>query len=609
MRCLLVAVLALAACGGGSSAPANPDAPLLVPDASAPRPDAPPPDAPPDAAPPSITDWGTRDPTPLLSLAGAWQALDADGSLVLFWGVARLGAAQLQGVVLGGWAFWGATPPAVPAQVTTGLFAQKPDGTLAPDDTLVASLTTNGMGSVNVADFNGDGKDDIFLAAHNESPFVNEPSVAYLSKPDGTLTKVTLGDAVQDHDATLATIGGKPVVLAMSFGQPTTPPGNPLRYRWNGAGFDVLSIAPDPNDTPAGQSVAAADFLGDGNTEVIVGDMGWGLGIPYTGANIQQQYLLPLVADKLVLPPMPMPAPYFNKPQYDAYVSQFPGKTHNSRIWIDDLNQDGRPDVVVNAEIWSASAGLQRNTLQLLINQGGLTFVDQTDALNPDYDLGSAVDYSLRMGDVDGSGIATYFESSPDFCNAGTTCQPAHGNYILVNDGSGRLHVAMHDEFLHLKGAVAAFIEAQHLPGVDFSSGEGFFAWTPRFIAYQDGAGRLDFVAVVQVGLPHGFGYVLVNVPLQIDLASEYRENLTVADRNGSKRIRTFAGDDTIHATGSGLPCTVDGGAGTDTVVYSGKKADYTVTKTQTGWTVVGPQVNDTLKNVEILQFADGQMK
>jgi hypothetical protein len=601
---LLVAVAVAACGGGGATPPANPDAPTAQPDAAP---------APPDAASPlSISDWKTKDPTPLLSMAGVWSPLGVpNASLVKFWGVARLGAAQRQGVVLGGWSFgaggFGTTATWNP--VTVAMLTQQADGTLSVDTGLTSSLVTNGLGSVNVADFNGDGKDDIFLAAHNEAPFVNKASTAYLSKPDGTLTKVTLGDSVQDHDATLATVGGKQVVLAMSFGD---TPANPLMYSYDGqGGFAVGSLAPDPNDAPAGQSIAAADFLGDGRTEVIVGEMSWGMGIAWTPTNASQQYLFGLDHGLLALPAMPMPAPYFNKPAYDAYVSEFPGKTHNPRVWIDDLNHDGRPDVLVNAMIWSAKVGVQRNTIQLLMNQGGLSFADATDTLDPDFDLGSSVDYSMRMVDVDGSGINSLFLSHQDDCDAGAAvCAPQHGNYILVNDGSGRLHVAMHDEFLGLKGAVARFVAAQHLPGVEFDSGNGFYAWTPLFIAYENAAGHINFVAVVQVAMQSFTveGYALVNLPLDIDLATQYRENLTVADRNGSKRIRTFAGDDTIYANNAGVPGTVDGGVGTDTAVYPGKKADYTVTKTTTGWTVVGPSVDDTLKNVEILQFADGTM-
>jgi hypothetical protein len=630
MRVSLVPLIAVAACGGGSTA-TNPDAPPGSPDAAAPPLDARPPDAaaptpdarPPDAAapdaapPPSISDWMTKDPTPLLSVAGTWNPIGvADTALIPFWGVARLGAAQLQGVVLGGWSFGGSFGGGATDvnPVTVALLAQRADGTLAPA-TGAPSLVTNGEGSVNVADFNGDGKDDIFLAAHNESPFLSKASTVYVSNGAGSLTKVTLGDAVQDHDANVAVIGGKPAIVAMSFA-PATPTGNPLLYQYDGhGGFSVSSMAPDPKDGGAGMSVAAGDFTGNGTTEVVVGDMSWGLGIPYDPSTPMQQFLFTSASGKLVPPGRSMPAPYFNgKPEYASYVSQWDpaSKTHSSRVWVDDLNQDGLLDVVVNGEIWSGANGLQKNVLQILINQGGLSFVDATDTLNPDYDKNVSSDYSLRMADVDDSGINSYFTALTGFCTpSDTTCRPRPGAYILVNDGSGRLHVAMHDEFVALGAKLNVYMAAEVQKISPNGFGDPQQRPTPWFIAYQTPNGKLSFLAVAGYsqmvdGKWQNNRYIFVNVPLQIDLAKEYRENLVVADRNGSRRIRTFAGDDTISAKNAGMPCTVDGGAGTDTAVYPGKKSDYTVTKTATGWTVVGPQVNDTLKNVEILKFSDG---
>src|SRR5262249_6075831 len=135
----------------------------------------------------------------------------------------------------------------------------------------------------------------------------------------------------------------------------------------------------------------------------------------------------------------------------------------------------------------------------------------------------------------------------------------------------------------------------------------------PRIIAYQNANGNLNFVALTKVNASvsgqFSSRFVLTNIPLNINLATQYRENLTVTNRNGSHLIRTFAGDDTIYAGNSGGHCSVDGGAGTDTVIYSGPKANYTVTKTATGWTVVdnvGTEGTDTLKNIEVLRFADG---
>ncbi|MGS0257864.1 hypothetical protein ACUOI5_25675, partial [Escherichia coli] len=61
---------------------------------------------------------------------------------------------------------------------------------------------------------------------------------------------------------------------------------------------------------------------------------------------------------------------------------------------------------------------------------------------------------------------------------------------------------------------------------------------------------------------------------------------------------------------GGGGNDRIDGGLGSDTVVFSGNRAQYTITwNGQTG-TVVGPDDagntnTDTLTNVEFLRFAD----
>ena len=56
----------------------------------------------------------------------------------------------------------------------------------------------------------------------------------------------------------------------------------------------------------------------------------------------------------------------------------------------------------------------------------------------------------------------------------------------------------------------------------------------------------------------------------------------------------------------AGVDDTFDGGAGTDTALYSGNRAKYTISKTSTGWTVSSKAEGvDTLANVERLKFAD----
>lgn len=89
--------------------------------------------------------------------------------------------------------------------------------------------------------------------------------------------------------------------------------------------------------------------------------------------------------------------------------------------------------------------------------------------------------------------------------------------------------------------------------------------------------------------------------------------NDTIVGNAIANVLKGGAGNDTI--TGGGGNDTVDGGTGTDTVVYSGNKADYTITYntvTQT-LTVVdqragSPDGTDTVTNVENLLFTDGNV-
>jgi hypothetical protein len=113
------------------------------------------------------------------------------------------------------------------------------------------------------------------------------------------------------------------------------------------------------------------------------------------------------------------------------------------------------------------------------------------------------------------------------------------------------------------------------------------------------------------VGSPFVRQYLLVNVPLAIDLRTQYQESLTILNRNGSHHIRTFAGNDTIYSGNDGGHCSIDGGLGMDTVVYSGPQANYSVDNSNGSVTVtdkVGSDGSDTLTNIETLQFSDGTM-
>ena len=79
-----------------------------------------------------------------------------------------------------------------------------------------------------------------------------------------------------------------------------------------------------------------------------------------------------------------------------------------------------------------------------------------------------------------------------------------------------------------------------------------------------------------------------------------------ISGTSGNDTLVGTTGNDSLQP-GTGND-TLDGGSGTDTVLFSGARANYSITQTFTGYQVrdsVGGTGSKTLSNVELLQFSD----
>ena len=407
-----------------------------------------------------------------------WRLIDdtyPEGIIGPVWNVVRLGDSQREGVVLIGWgwhgSFGGDLSDVKPVRVA--LLEQQSDGTLVDaTERLLGDAITNGGNSVIAADFNGDGLDDLVFPAHNESPFIAKASTAYLSRSDGGFDKLTLSDRVMAHDARLATLDGRKVILAASYGgRGNDGPSNPM-YSWSGNTFEVdtslgfIGVEEEARGIYTGLrsidglSIAAGPFTGNTDTWVVVGDSRPPRSMPDMPQCPVRTYAYKYNDGVLSTPPVLLPMPYFNdKSEYESFESEWDPcfKTHTPELWTTDLNQDGLPDILAGQMIWAFGAGQQKTVIQLLINRGDIVFTDETDALDPEYFKDSSLDNSMRLADVDGSGIDTILMSSlltvPDDLSPEYLIR--EGPYILVNDGTGRLYSAMHEEFNGLPGQIA----------------------------------------------------------------------------------------------------------------------------------------------------------
>lgn len=101
---------------------------------------------------------------------------------------------------------------------------------------------------------------------------------------------------------------------------------------------------------------------------------------------------------------------------------------------------------------------------------------------------------------------------------------------------------------------------------------------------YDHGASTLFEVARVVFTIDHA--------PIGVSGAAD--TGVTYAGSGGRDIVHSGKGNDTI-----------DGAAGLDVAVYPGNRAAYTIGRSATGLSVGGPMGQDTLSNVERLEFAD----
>jgi len=523
---------------------------------------------------------------PSFSLAGSWVVSSTQTGIIPFYSQINLGVSKANGLVLAGWAYNGFSST-VFYTTNIAILDQNADGTLkVATGNYISDPVINGTGSVIVSDFNKDGVDDIFLTAHNESPFIPKPSTVYLSTGIDSFNKLILVDSVMAHSAILSIFNGLPTIVTAGYGNEFDPyyQFNPTSNsftigQWGNSSLGVL----------LGSSAITGDFLGDGKSQLVVVDTK-----PLNNyvPGDSQIVLYGLNGNALDLNSVHvLPSPYFvNNPSYPGASS------HMYRVWTEDFNHDNALDLMI-AESTAGGIPQQASKIQMLQNQGGFAFKDMTDALGSAYaTTTNNVDYQTQFVDLDNSGINSYLLGDSPL-GAGTT----QSNYLLLNDGTGKLYAALHDEFVTWGNSVKSYL---NLPS--------WFTGIPKFIGYQLADGAINYLAVVFTG--NGVTIPLVNVPVHYNITTDFTQNITIADRNQSMLMRTWAGNDTFYDTNANSAAAhLDGGLGRDISTYSGSVAQYQI-KTLANQTFevkltatssVAPKVDDTLTNIERLQFTD----
>ena len=528
-----------------------------------------------------------------LSVAGIWTAIPgAPFSVASFRSLFHAPDGNLA-IAFSGWAYSGWVNNQPFNQTHAFVLKLGPDG-LMHDATAETfkNAVTNGTGSVVVSDFNGDGKDDIFFAAFNETPAISKPSTLYLSNISGSYDRIEIADLVQSHSAQLGNLNGRPIITTAGYGENKpyysfdTAKNTLVPHYWGNTYLNNFN----------GSSSAVADLDGDGKSEIIITDSRGNPGNPNDGTPWKIA-IYHLNGDSFGDAPARLLTPYFDthKDQYPNNVGMGPGLDHVFRVRTDDFNYDGKLDIVTTNTIWTATAVSPPSIIQLLQNQGNLVFADKTDAFISSYDKSSTPpDYSMSMLDIDGSGIKSYLMGTESYSGS----KNSQGNYLLLNDGTGHFYIGLHTEFDAIVPSIKSYL-ASAIPGCIVQSEY------PSFIGFQNSSGSIDYVAEIMISNNFISQKALINVPIHYSPTTDFHQDIVISDRNSSKLMRTFAGNDIITDNNANASAHIDGGLGLDRALYKGTYRSYTLSNSSDGFHVSGNSISDTLINVERLQFSD----
>lgn len=450
-----------------------------------------------------------------------------------------------------------------------------------------------------VADFNRDGRDDIFVAAHGldtaSADMPGERNVILLSNAAGGLTNATAAlpnYADFSHSAAAGDVDndGDHDLLVGNFRGVGTYKLPYLLINDGKGQFSADTTRMPQQELQASASAfgssAFADVNGDGRLDMVLGDHGGknsrvylnsGNG-SFSGARIE------------------LPA-----------VTLHGAKAVVLDILAQDFDKDGRTDLVLTGQgfpsHFSDLNGYTGRYIQFLRNSEA-GFVDETSVRFP----GGVVDENRLQNN--------FFLGKLDLNRDGhqdivvRTTSTAKGDespgtpYLWINDGTGRFASLPYDVFTssYTKyGKVLEPINADGAHGIDFIGAD--FDWALYRSTFPMGTGP-GFIDAAAHGAP-GFNeqYYLARNP---QVAAE-----VVAGRWSSGLAHYLAAGKGQYLDSFAPGTSVAGTVATDTVTYGGARSDYQVVRTSAGFNVVHTASGgrtDALSSIERLTFRDTKM-
>lgn len=294
----------------------------------------------------------------------------------------------------------------------------------------------SGVSSVQLADFNKTGRNDLFVAVGRDNGYVD---YAYLFTNNGTnftRSTINLPTGVWTHDSNVYDLNrdGYLDVTLTSYGAYKTT----FLLNNKVGSFTPYLQSSTVNSIITSSSIVANDFLGNGTTSLIATDT-LGQGTPaklyswtYTGSQVDVNELSTL------------PTPRFMLPKWSSYnFGDGTGASHDVRAVAKDFNSDGKMDVIIFSRPWFTNGQWPSySEIQFLKNNGSGNFTDVTDTVLVGYNTATSSTYTPKFIDINGDGLEDILVSGRD-----STSSTATSNQFLLKTKEGK-YVAAYQNIL-----------------------------------------------------------------------------------------------------------------------------------------------------------------
>lgn len=267
-----------------------------------------------------------------------------------------------------------------------------------------------------IADFNGDHRNDIFVADHgyDAPPFPGHPNTLVLSTADGKLVDASGSlppESGFSHSAAAADVNGDGSIDLYVGNLCTACTDAPPEILLNdGTGHftrrtDLLPAdLADVDDHHRYTRSLFVDVNGDGAPDLVLGA---------DDHTLDSRVLLNDGSGHFYDAPAPLPPKALG-----------PGSILISLATL-DVNRDGKPDLIAGFQ----NGDFTGRRLQILIGNGDGTFRDETTQRLPRQDSGQGWPYAIRTADFNGDGL-------PDF-TVDVNAYPIEDAPIYLDDGTG----------------------------------------------------------------------------------------------------------------------------------------------------------------------------